>query len=86
MRENIKYMVKNWMAWDKKSLLYFFIRVPALDEPTATLDPIAENEIYSRSRRKRKNEGKSKKTDIRVDVCFFLAKCGSGFIDIRPIM
>ena len=30
MRENIKYMVKNWMAWDKKSLLYFFIRVPAL--------------------------------------------------------
>ena len=33
-----------------------------------------------------KNEGKSKKTDIRVDVCFFLAKCGSGFIDIRPKM
>lgn len=23
MRENIKYMVKNWIAWDKKSLLYF---------------------------------------------------------------
>lgn len=30
MRENIKYMLKNWIAWDKKSLLYFFIRVPAL--------------------------------------------------------
>ena len=23
MRENIKYMLKNWIAWDKKSLLYF---------------------------------------------------------------
>lgn len=33
-----------------------------------------------------KNEGKSKKTDIRVDVCFFFAKCGSGFIDIRSKM
>lgn len=30
MRANIKYMLKNWIAWDKKSLLYFFIRVPAL--------------------------------------------------------
>lgn len=30
MRENIKYMVKNWIAWDKKSLVYFLIRVPAL--------------------------------------------------------
>lgn len=30
MRENIKYMVKNWMAWDKKSPVYFLIRVPAL--------------------------------------------------------
>lgn len=30
MRENIKYMLKNWIAWDKKSLVYFLIRVPAL--------------------------------------------------------
>lgn len=30
MRANIKYMLKNWIAWDKKSLLYFLIRVPAL--------------------------------------------------------
>lgn len=72
MRANISYMLKNWIAWDKKSPVYFLIRVVVLDEPTAALDPIAENEIYSRSRRKRKNEGKSKKTDIRVDVCFFL--------------
>lgn len=30
MRSNLKYMLKNWIAWDKKSLIYFFIRVPAL--------------------------------------------------------
>ncbi len=30
MKENIKYMLKNWIAWDKKSLIYFLIRVPAL--------------------------------------------------------
>lgn len=30
MRENIKYMLKNWLLWDKKSLVYFLIRVPAL--------------------------------------------------------
>lgn len=30
MKANIKYMLKNWIAWDKKSLIYFFIRVPAL--------------------------------------------------------
>ena len=24
MRENIKYMLKNWIAWDKKSLLNGF--------------------------------------------------------------
>ena len=30
MRENIKYMLKNWIAWDKKSPVYFLIRVPAL--------------------------------------------------------
>ena len=30
MKDNLKYMLKNWMAWDKKSLIYFFIRVPAL--------------------------------------------------------
>lgn len=30
MKENIRYMLSNWIAWDKKSLVYFFIRVPAL--------------------------------------------------------
>ena len=30
MRANISYMLKNWIAWDKKSLVYFLIRVPAL--------------------------------------------------------
>lgn len=30
MKENLKYMIKNWLKWDKKSLVYFFIRVPAL--------------------------------------------------------
>lgn len=30
MRENLKYMLKNWISWDKKSIVYFFIRVPAL--------------------------------------------------------
>ena len=30
MRQNLKYMIKNWTEWDKKSLLYFFIRVPAM--------------------------------------------------------
>lgn len=30
MKENLKYMIKNWLEWDKKSLIYFFIRVPAL--------------------------------------------------------
>lgn len=30
MKNNLKYMLKNWMSWDKLSLLYFFIRVPAL--------------------------------------------------------
>lgn len=29
MKDNLKYMLKNWIAWDKKSLIYFFIRVPA---------------------------------------------------------
>jgi len=33
-----------------------------------------------------KMKEKAKKTDIHTDVCFFLAKCGSGFIDIRPKM
>lgn len=28
--ENIIYMIKNWTAWDKKSILYFAVRVPAL--------------------------------------------------------
>ena len=26
MRANIKYMLKNWIAWDKKSPVYFLIR------------------------------------------------------------
>lgn len=30
MKDNLKYMLKNWIAWDRKSLIYFFIRVPAL--------------------------------------------------------
>lgn len=30
MKENFKYMIKNWINWDKKSLIYFFIRVPAM--------------------------------------------------------
>ena len=30
MKDNLKYMIKNWLKWDKKSLVYFFIRVPAL--------------------------------------------------------
>lgn len=30
MCANISYMLKNWIAWDKKSPVYFLIRVPAL--------------------------------------------------------
>lgn len=30
MKENLKYMIKNWLDWDKKSLLFFIIRVPAM--------------------------------------------------------
>ncbi len=30
MKDNIKYMIKNWIAWDRKSLLYFSFRVPAM--------------------------------------------------------
>ena len=30
MKDNLKYMLKNWIAWDKKSPAYFIIRVPAL--------------------------------------------------------
>lgn len=30
MRENLKYMLRNWMKWDKKSIVYFVIRVPAM--------------------------------------------------------
>lgn len=30
MKDNIKYMLSNWIKWDRKSLIYFFIRVPAL--------------------------------------------------------
>lgn len=27
---NIQYMMKNWMNWDKKSLAFFIVRIPAL--------------------------------------------------------
>ncbi|MCH5190130.1 MAG: ABC transporter ATP-binding protein [Oscillospiraceae bacterium] len=30
MRENLKYMLRNWLKWDKKSIVYFAIRVPAM--------------------------------------------------------
>lgn len=30
MRENLKYMLTNWFRWDKKSIVYFAVRVPAL--------------------------------------------------------
>ncbi|MCM1285753.1 MAG: ABC transporter ATP-binding protein/permease [Acetobacter sp.] len=30
MKNNIKYMLSNWLKWDRKSLLFFWIRVPAL--------------------------------------------------------
>lgn len=28
--DNFKYMIKNWLNWDRKSLIYFIIKVPAL--------------------------------------------------------
>lgn len=28
--ENTVYMIKNWFKWDKKSIAYFIIRIPAL--------------------------------------------------------
>lgn len=28
--DNFKYMIKNWLAWDRKSIVYFIIKVPAL--------------------------------------------------------
>ena len=30
MKDNLKYMIRNWIAWDKKSLIFFVVRVPAL--------------------------------------------------------
>lgn len=30
MKDNIKYMMSNWLKWDKKSLIFFWVRVPAL--------------------------------------------------------
>lgn len=30
MLSNLKYMLSNWIEWDKKSLLFFLVRVPAL--------------------------------------------------------
>lgn len=56
MISNIKYMITNWIAWDKKSLVYFFIRVPALVLqpivtayiPKAMIDCINEGVTVSR--------------------------------------
>ena len=28
--DNFKYMIKNWLTWDRKSLIYFIIKIPAL--------------------------------------------------------
>ena len=28
--DNFKYMIKNWLTWDRKSLIYFIIKVPAI--------------------------------------------------------
>lgn len=30
MKDNIQYMLSNWLRWDKKSLIFFWVRVPAL--------------------------------------------------------
>ena len=30
IKNNLKYMLSNWLEWDKKSLLFFLVRVPAL--------------------------------------------------------
>lgn len=30
MKDDIKYMINNWLKWDKKSLIFFWVRVPAL--------------------------------------------------------
>lgn len=30
MKNNFRYMLTNWMAWDKKGVIYFIIRVPAM--------------------------------------------------------
>ncbi len=30
MKDNIKYMINNWLKWDKKSLIFFWVRVPAM--------------------------------------------------------
>lgn len=30
MKQNFIYMLKNWIKWDRKSLIYFIIRVPAM--------------------------------------------------------
>lgn len=30
VKENLKYMLKNWFEWDKKSVIYFVVRIPAL--------------------------------------------------------
>ncbi len=43
MRDNIKYMLSNWLKWDRKSLVYFLIRIPAL-----VFQPIPSLLIYQR--------------------------------------
>lgn len=56
MKENFKYMIKNWLDWDKKSMLFFIIRIPALVFqpivmayiPKAMIDCINEGVTVSR--------------------------------------
>lgn len=55
-KNNFIYMLKNWIKWDKKSLVYFIVRVPALVLqpiitaliPKAMIDCINENASVER--------------------------------------
>lgn len=59
MKSNIIYMIKNWIKWDKKSLIYFFIRIPAMVLqpiitayiPKAIIDCIEEDKAYEQKRK-----------------------------------
>lgn len=56
MKQNFVYMVKNWIKWDRKSLIYFFIRIPAMVLqpiitayiPKAMIDCISEGATVER--------------------------------------